>query len=57
MITQTFEPLRPIYAEHDVYAPFWWRTVHGFDRVYYGASEWPSMSYWIVPGTIRQHHN
>ena len=50
-ITQTYEPIRSIYAPDDgsayaqpgVLRPEW--TVH------YGESHWPSKYYWLVPGT------
>jgi len=27
---------------------------HAYSAVYYGMPSWPSYSYWIVPGTIRE---
>jgi hypothetical protein len=52
MITQTYEPLRPLYASDDgapyyVSAP---RHCVEHPRVDYGSSLWPSRSYWLVPG-------
>lgn len=50
-ITSTFEPIRPLAAFDDGCA-FCQRAILGNEyRVHYGWSEWPSRSYWIVPGT------
>jgi hypothetical protein len=54
MITHTFEPIRPIYA-HDDGRAYGARAVLGNEyRVHYGLTDWPSRSYWIVPGTIKE---
>ena len=51
MITKTFEPLRPIYAEHETFAPYYSDPMQsiGEPRVFYGSSTWASRSYWMVP--------
>lgn len=52
MITNTFEPIRSIYAPDD-YSAFVNHEVLGpVMFVDYGSTTWPSRSYWIVPGTI-----
>jgi hypothetical protein len=49
MITKTYEPVRPLRAPDDGSA-YYYRAVMGDHRVDYGSSEWPSRSYWLVPG-------
>lgn len=34
-------------------AEYAWANFHNL--VFYGYSRWPSYSYWIVPGTIRDY--
>lgn len=53
MITHTFEPLRPLAAP-DNGAAFAWLTLWGWWRVHYGNGTWPSHSYWVVPGTMKE---
>lgn len=48
MITQTFEPIRPIYLKDDGSAGY--HNALGTGRVFYGAADWPSRSYAIFDG-------
>jgi hypothetical protein len=49
MVTETFEPSRPIYAP-DNGAAYCSRVILSpFYRVDYGSTCWPSRSYWLVP--------
>lgn len=46
-ITQTFEPIRPIYAPSDA-SPYGYGTLFGGYAVIYGESYWCSRSYLII---------
>lgn len=50
-ITKTYEPIRPLRAPDDGTAWAYVRIMGGI-MVDYGESDWPSRSYWLVPGTI-----
>lgn len=54
MITECFEPVRPLAAPEDGChaAPM----VFGGWRVYYGDTDWPSQSYWLVPFSGFEHY-
>ncbi len=49
MITKTYEPIRPIYADDNGCAFAMRSIIGGAWRVFYGWSSWPTMSYWQVP--------
>lgn len=52
MITKTYEPIRPIIGVPDGHGAYAAPLIFGGWRVYYGATHWPSLSYWLVPGTF-----
>jgi len=46
-ITQTYEPIRSIYAPDDGSA-YYYQVPCGAPRVDYGLSDWPSRSYLMI---------
>lgn len=51
MTKKYYEPVRPLAAFDDG-AAFCLRSILSSEqRVHYGLYDWPSRSYWIVPGT------
>lgn len=48
MITETYEPVRPLAAPDDASA-YAHQMLFGGWRVYYGEFQWPSRSYMLVP--------
>jgi hypothetical protein len=50
-ITETFEPVRSIYAPDNGSAYAAPMILENGYRVHYGNSHWPSLSYWLVPNT------